>query len=117
MAIGNPAPNRRIPILIGGSGEKKTLNYVSQFADGWHSWWNDVWEHKNSVLHTWCERNERDSSEIARSVGVDTEKVEDWDALFENLASAEVHEVTVGKGGPDYDMAMVKRFVEWRDSL
>ena len=117
MAIGNPAPNRRIPILIGGSGEKKTLNYVSQFADGWHSWWNDVWDHKNSVLIEWCERNERDSSQIARSVGVDTDKVEDWDELFANLAAAEVDEVTIGKGGPDYDLAMVKRFVEWRDSL
>ena len=79
--------------------------------------WNDVWEHKNSVLIEWCERNDRDSAEIGRSVGVDTDKVEDFDALFESLAAAPVDEVTIGKGGPDYDLSMVRRFVEWRDSL
>ncbi len=117
MAKGNPAPSRRIPILIGGGGEKKTLNYVSQFADSWHTWWNDVWEHKNSVLKDWCERNDRDGAEIARSVGVDPDKVEDWDELFAGLSAAEVDEVTIGRSGPDYDLTVVKRFVEWRDSL
>ena len=117
MAVGNPAPNRCIPVLIGGSGEKKTLNYVSQYADGWHSWWNDVWEHKNSVLKDWCEQNGRDSSEIARSVGVDTDKVDDWDELFAGLAAVEIDEVTIGTGGPNYDLTAVKRLVDWRDSL
>jgi len=117
MANGNPEPHRKIPILIGGSGEKKTLNYVSQFADGWHTWWNDEWEHKNSVLEEWCGRNDRTSSEIQRSVGVDTDKVEDFDALFEALGAANVDEVTIGRGGPDYDLSMVSRFTEWRDSL
>ncbi len=93
------------------------MNYVSQFADGWHSWWNDVWEHKNSVLKDWCDRNKRDSGEIARSVGVDTDKVEDWDALFAGLGAAEVDEVTIGTGGPNYDLTAVKRLVDWSDSL
>ncbi|MEM7271830.1 MAG: LLM class F420-dependent oxidoreductase [Actinomycetota bacterium] len=117
MAVGNPAPNRRIPVLIGGGGEKKTLDYVSRFADVWHSWWNDQWSHKNSVLEQWCATNDRNPDEIKRSVGVDTDSVEDWDALFAGLADANVHEVTIGRGGPDYDLSMLGRFTEWRDSL
>jgi probable F420-dependent oxidoreductase len=117
MAVGNPAPNRRIPILIGGSGEKKTLNYTSQHADVWHSWWNDEWEHKNNVLDEWCAKNGRDPGEIQRSVGVDTDGVSDYDALFAGLAAANVHEVTIGRGGPDYDLSLLPRFIEWRDSL
>ena len=32
-AVNSPAPISRIPIMIGGSGEKKTLRMVAQYAD------------------------------------------------------------------------------------
>ena len=33
----NPAPTRKIPVMIGGKGEQKTLRLVARYADYWHS--------------------------------------------------------------------------------
>ncbi len=117
MAKLNPAPVRKIPILIGGGGERKTLRYVARHADVWHYWWSEQWSHKNDVLLRWCAEVDRDPADIRRSVGVDTDTVTDYDALFADLESAGVDEITLGTGGPDYEMEHMKRFVEWRDSL
>ena len=113
----NPAPTRKIPILIGGGGEKKTLQYTARHADIWHFWWSDEWEHKNNVLNDWCAKLGRNPGDIKRSVGVDLEKVDDLDALFAELLAADVYEVTLGTGGPDYKMDQMQPFLDWRDSL
>ena len=113
----NPAPTRKIPVLIGGGGEKKTLQYTAKHADRWHFWWNDEWERKNTILDEWCGKVGRNPEEISRSVGVDTDKVEDWDALFVGLSAANISEITLGAGGPDYKMDHMQRFLDWRDSI
>ena len=113
----NPPPTRKIPVLIGGGGERKTLQYAARHADVWHFWWGEEWAHKNEVLERWCADVDRDPTSIRRSVGIDTDKVEDFDALFSGLATANVHEITLGTGGPDYKMDHMKRFIDWRDSL
>jgi probable F420-dependent oxidoreductase len=117
MAELNPAPIRKIPVLIGGGGEKKTLQYVARHADIWHFWWGDEWKRKSGILDDWCATVGREPSEIARSVGVDTDQVDDLDALFADLEAAGIDEVTLGRGGPDYDFTKVVDFVAWRDSV
>jgi F420-dependent oxidoreductase-like protein len=68
-AINNPRPLRGdIPILIGGSGEKKTLRMVAQYADG-SNFFGDLERvrHLLGVLEGHCERFDRDPGEITKT--------------------------------------------------
>ena len=64
-AINSPAPLSKIPVMIGGSGEKKTLRMVAQYADE-SNLICAVSEipHKLDVLAQHCEKVGRDRSEI-----------------------------------------------------
>jgi F420-dependent oxidoreductase-like protein len=68
-AFNNPRPIRGdIPIMIGGSGEKKTLRMVAQYADA-SNFFGDVERirHLVGVLEGHCERLGRDPSEITKT--------------------------------------------------
>ena len=68
-ALNNPQPLRGdIPILIGGSGERKTLRLVAQYGDGCNLF-GDVErvKHLLGVLDRHCEDVGRDPSEITRT--------------------------------------------------
>jgi F420-dependent oxidoreductase-like protein len=67
-AINQPAPVSRIPIMIGGSGEKKTLRMVAQYADESNlTSPSTELPRKLDVLAAHCERLGRDRSEITVS--------------------------------------------------
>ena len=65
-AVNSPAPISRIPIMIGGSGEKKTLRMVAQYADESNlaGATNDEIPRKLDALAAHCQRLGRDRSEI-----------------------------------------------------
>ena len=64
-AINSPAPVSKIPVMIGGQGEKKTLRMVAQYADESNLVGdNAAIPHKLEVLAEHCERLGRDRSEI-----------------------------------------------------
>lgn len=64
-----PPPRHRIPILIGGRGEKKTLRLVARYADIWNAAGTvEELVRKDAVLRDWCSRLGRDEAEIERSV-------------------------------------------------
>jgi F420-dependent oxidoreductase-like protein len=69
-AYNNPKPLRGdIPILIGGSGEKKTLRFVAQYADGCNLFGDPTRaEHLLGVLRGHCEDVGRDPAEITKTV-------------------------------------------------
>ena len=64
-AVNSPAPVSRIPIMIGGGGEKKTLRMVAQYADESNLICevNEI-PRKLEALAGHCERLGRDRSEI-----------------------------------------------------
>jgi probable F420-dependent oxidoreductase len=111
----NPAPTRKIPVLIGGGGEKKTLRIVAQHADIWHSFSDvETLKRKSQILAAHCAEVGRDPSEIEKSVGTpegDPAKV--GPALLEAGAGL----LTVGLGGPDYDLTKLRRWLAWRETL
>lgn len=55
----------RLPLIIGGKGEKRTLKIAARFADEWNAWCTpDVFRHKVDVLERHCEAIGRDRSSI-----------------------------------------------------
>ena len=68
-AFNNPQPIRGdIPIMIGGSGEKKTLRMVAQYADASNFFGDpDRIKHLVGVLEGHCERLGRNPAEITKT--------------------------------------------------
>jgi F420-dependent oxidoreductase-like protein len=66
------------PILVGGSGERRTLRMVAKYAD-WSNWFGPIDElrHKIDVLERHCDEVGRDPATILRTVMVPIALVED----------------------------------------
>ncbi|MDQ3691869.1 MAG: LLM class flavin-dependent oxidoreductase [Chloroflexota bacterium] len=119
-----PLPvQRHLPIMIGGSGEKKTLRTVAKYADQWNAMGSiEVLRHKDSVLRAHCEAVGRDPAEIERTVGCkpiirDTEAdaLRVWEAQMEHNRtpmSDVANDDTFWVGTPDQ---LAQRMVACRD--
>ena len=84
--ICQPQPIRRPPILIGGSGEKKTLRMVAQYADVWNaSSTLDELPHKLDVLRGHCDAVGRDFAEIRLTAGFFEDPFSDVDGYLHTL--------------------------------
>jgi alkanesulfonate monooxygenase SsuD/methylene tetrahydromethanopterin reductase-like flavin-dependent oxidoreductase (luciferase family) len=88
-----PAPlQKHVPIMIGGSGEKKTLRTVARYADMWNAMGTPEFvAHKVEVLRAHCDAVGRDIAEIEFTLGIkatirDTEEeaVRVWKAAMEH---------------------------------
>jgi len=67
----NPPPKGRLPILIGGGGEKVTLRLVAEFADMSNTPGSpDVVRQKNQVLDSWCDRVGRPRTDVERTCNI-----------------------------------------------
>jgi len=62
----------RLPIWIGGTGEKKTLKLVAKHADGWNAAYTSVeaFARLNGVADQWCEKLDRDPATLDRSINL-----------------------------------------------
>ncbi|MCZ4500675.1 MAG: class F420-dependent oxidoreductase [Marmoricola sp.] len=69
----SPQPLRPVPLMIGGSGEQRTLRLVAQYADAANLFANadlgpDEIARKLAVLDRHCAELERDPTEVARTI-------------------------------------------------
>ena len=111
----NPAPTRKIPVLIGGGGEKKTLRLVAQHGDIWHSFSDlETLERKSEILAGHCKDVGRDPSEIERSVATPGG---DPAVVGPPLLEAGATLFTVAIDGQNLDLKRLQRWIAWRDGL
>jgi probable F420-dependent oxidoreductase len=112
----NPPPLRRIPILIGGGGERVTLRIVAEHADLWHAFGDPAtMKRKSAILDDWCAKVGRDPAQIRRSTTIArlTGDRQDPEAFLELGFS----DFVVSVQGPDWDLAPLERALAWRDSI
>ena len=116
----NPPPTRKIPIVIGGSGERITLRAVAEHADGWHAGFPDrpsELEPKIAALRRWCAELERDPAEIEWGVGVEPEDLDRFLARdAETYLAMGFRQFTLGFNGPAWDVAHGADWLAWRDA-
>lgn len=112
-----PIQQPRPPIVIGGSGERKTLRLVAQYADACNLIVADVdsAKHKLGVLREHCERLGRDYAAIEKTIQASgTEAFDHPDAFvreMERYAAVGIEHVQLRVGGPD-TVASVEQFAE-----
>jgi F420-dependent oxidoreductase-like protein len=68
-----PRPvQERLPLVVGGRGERRTLRTAARYADGWNVPYinTEEFERLLGVLDEWCEREDRDPAELERSINL-----------------------------------------------
>jgi F420-dependent oxidoreductase-like protein len=99
-----PVQQPRPPVMIGGSGERKTLRLVAQYADACNLFGEDVptIKHKLDVLDRHCEDVGRDPATITRTVIAGGDPFDDdFLRTLEGYAALGVEQVWVGPSDPD----------------
>jgi probable F420-dependent oxidoreductase len=113
LSLLRPPPLRQIPVVIGGSGERRMLRLVAEYADMWHTFAEgDGFAHKSQVLDGHCAEIGRDPAEIERSVLVAGEPERVGTPLRDLGATTFV--VTIHER-PGLDLTPVRSWLDWRD--
>lgn len=102
-----PPPVRgAIPVMIGGSGERKTLRLVAQYAGACNLFGEEpeVIRHKLAVLREHCDAAGRDYAAIRKTVLVQSDPLDDVDAFLremDELAALGIERAVVMPAGED----------------
>jgi probable F420-dependent oxidoreductase len=113
LGLLQPGPIGRLPILIGGNGERRTLRLVAQYADMWNGYGDDdTIRTKNAVLDRWCDEIGRDPREIERTVWIQQAEPD----LMRSLVDAGAEHLILGLRAP-YDLREVERLVVVRQAF
>ena len=100
-----PPVQAHLPILIGGSGEQKTLRTVARFADIWNvaQVTPEQAAHKDEVLRRWCDEVGRDPDEIERTLSLgpvlirdDRSDIAAWEQRYREANPGATREILSG---------------------
>ena len=110
-----PPVQKHLPILIGGSGERKTLHTVAKYADAWNTGGDlERVKHKDEVLRRWCEKVGRDQSEIERTLMGGTAVIRDTPEEAQKVAK-KMAETNGGWQGTSFPVGPPELLVErWK---
>jgi probable F420-dependent oxidoreductase len=114
-----PPAIRRLPVLIGGSGERRTLRLVAEHADSWHAGFPErpiELERKVEALEGWCATVGRDPAAIEWGVGVEPDDLERFlseDA--DTYVRMGFRQFTLGFNGPAWAVDDGTAWLAWRD--
>ena len=109
----NPPPLSKMPIMIGGSGEKVTLRLVAEHADSWNTFGPpENFARLSGILDDWCAKVGRNPSEIERTVAIQADDVDD----IERYTDIGADHVILMSGGP-FDLSPLQTLIDQRDSL
>ncbi|GIW11972.1 MAG: TIGR03560 family F420-dependent LLM class oxidoreductase [Chloroflexi bacterium] len=121
-ALCYPKPvQARLPILIGGAGEKVTARIVARHADAWQTWGEPaVWQRKIAALHGHCRDVGRDPAEIELVMGAPLVLAETDAAAEQRLAQLaaqrgfplERARMLFLAGGPDQVARRLQEYLE-----
>ena len=110
LGLLQPGPVGRLPILIGGNGERRTLRLVAQYADMWNGYGDaETIRAKNEVIDRWCAEIGRNPAEIERTVWIERADPD----LMQSLVDAGADHLILGLRAP-YDLGEVERLVSAR---
>jgi alkanesulfonate monooxygenase SsuD/methylene tetrahydromethanopterin reductase-like flavin-dependent oxidoreductase (luciferase family) len=122
-AVLEPKPvQRRLPLLVGGGGERMTLRIAARHADVWNAWGTPAsMRHKNAVLDRHCKAVGRDPRAIRRSAAALFQLTDDPAVAARLRADAgrpfvagsadEVHEAIAAYAAAGVDELVVPDFV------
>ena len=104
----NPGPvNGKIPLMIGGSGERVTLRLVAQYADQLNTFGPpENFKRKNDILNEWCTKVGRNPKDIERTVAVKPEELE----KVNEYAAAGADHMIVMLSQP-FDLSAVEKYL------
>ncbi len=116
----DPPPIRPMPILIAGTGERRTLRLVAEHADAWHAGFPESpaeLEPAVSALRRWCSEAARDPESIEWSVGVEPYDLDRFlEADADTYLAMGFTQFTLGFDGPAWQVDAGEPWLRWRDA-
>ena len=117
----NPRPLGRIPLWVGGRGEKRTARIAARYADGWNIPYvsPEGYREKTAALEHWCEVEGRDPAAVKRATQLGFFMAVSDEPVALEAADAEMrrkipHQDPAGQltGGPSAVAARIREYQE-----